>query len=274
MSVVMHFLLFALLAYLLATTPLLGDGMFVEVLRWTLLCALCAVLPASTAIMGITNNLAAAVNPADIASVIRVLERDYLKLLLACVGLGLFTALLGRVVGGSVVLAFLGEAVAVWGVLGLFLLIGSAIRAHRADFELPEGFDTRHERDERERQQRWQTTLDLAYGSIRSGLQSQGYRTIKTLLAAENESLEIYQWTFNRMLAWEDPVHALQLAERFVALLCAAGRKIDALELFQQCRRVAPNFTLQGDSAADLAAYARSLGRHRIADELAESVRS
>ena len=116
----------------------------------------------------------------------------------------------------------------------------------------------------------WQKTLDRAYASVRSGLPAQAYRTVKELIDSEGDSLEIYQWTFNGMLAWDDPRHAAMLGERFAKRLWHAGRKIDALELAQRCRKLSPSFVPPAAFTAELAAYARELGRHRLADELAE----
>ncbi len=97
---------------------------------------------------------------------------------------------------------------------------------------------------------------------------AQAYRTVKELIASEGDSLEVYQWTFNGMLAWDEPKHAALLGERFAARLWQAGRKVDALELAERCRKLSPSFAPPAVFTAELAAYARSIGRHRSADEL------
>jgi hypothetical protein len=165
-------------------------------------------------------------------------------------------------------LAVVGEIAGVWTVLALFLATGAALRAHRADFDLIEALDDSQERKERERQAQWQKTLDRAYASARSGLPAQAYRTIKDLIASESDSLEIYQWAFNGMLAWDEPQHAALLGERFAKRLWDAGRKLDALDLAERCRRLSPQFVPPAAFTAELATYARALGRHRSADEL------
>jgi hypothetical protein len=106
---------------------------------------------------------------------------------------------------------------------------------------------------------------------VRSGLAKQGYRTIKELIAAEGESLDVYQWTFNGMLAWDEQEHAALLGERFARRLWEEGRKVDAIELAQRCRRLSPKFAPPAAFVAELAEYARSIGRHRLADELGAS---
>jgi hypothetical protein len=262
-AVVFHSALFALLLYLLATTPFV-DG----AIRWLLLGLVLAVFPASAAVMAMTRNAAAALNPLGLWSLIRDLGGDYVKLLAVSVALGAFMVFASEIASRSWALAVVGEVAGVWTVFGLFLATGAALRAHRADFDLIEALDDSQERKERERQAQWQTTLDRAYASARSGLLAQAYRTVKELIASESDSLEIYQWAFNGMLAWDEPQHAVLLGERFAKRLWDAGRKADALDLAERCRRLSPQFVPPAAFTAELAAYARSLGRHRCADEL------
>ena len=263
-AVIFHSLFFSSLLFLLATTPFVDDW-----LRWPLLIAVLAVFPASAAVMAMTRNLGAALNPTNIGTVVHELGPDYVKLVgigAALAALMMLSAWLAEV---AWVLGFLGDGLAVWTVLALFLATGAALRAHRADFDLIEGVDDADERTERARRGEWQKTLDRAYASVRSGLPAQAYRTIKELLASEGDSLEVYQWTFNGMLEWDDATHAAQLGERFAAKLWEAGRKVDALELVQRCRKLSPRFAIPTERAAELAGYARSIGRHRLADDLA-----
>jgi hypothetical protein len=213
--------------------------------------------------------LGAAFGPQSVASLVRELGGDYAKLLGVSVLLGAVMAVASNLARVSLVLGVLGEILAVWVVLGLFLATGATVRAHRADFDLLEGLDDAAERRERERHGDWQRMLDRAYASVRSGLPAEAYRTVKELIASEGDSLEIYQWAFNGMLAWDDPRHAALLGERFARKLWDANRKVDALELAQRCQSLSPEFDPPAAFTAELASYARSLGRHRMADELA-----
>lgn len=259
-TVVVHSVLFGSLLYLLATTPFI-DG----VLRWPLLAFVSAVFPASAAIMAMTRNAGAALNPAAIGSLMGDLGGDYLKLLIVSLLLSGFTALAD---GMPWYLGVATEMVAVWTSLALFLATGATLRAHRDELDLMEGVDDAEKRELRDRQMQWQKILDRAYASVRSGLPAQAYRTIKELIDSEGDSLEVYQWTFNGMLAWDDPRHAAMLGERFAKRLWDEGRKHDALELAQRCRKLSPTFVPPAAFTAELAAYARELGRHRLADDL------
>jgi hypothetical protein len=192
---------------------------------------------------------------------------DYAKLLVVSLLLSAFTALTSDV---PWYLGIFAEMAAVWASLALFLATGATLRAHRFELDLMQGVDDAEQRAEQDRHEQWQKTLDRAYTSVRSRLTPQAYRTVKELLDSEGDSLEIYQWTFNGMLAWDDPRHAAMLGERFAARLWQAGRKVEALELAQRCRKLSPSFVPPAAFTAELAAYARELGRHRLADELTE----
>ena len=264
-AVVFHYVFFGSLTVLLVTTPFIGD--FARIIG---LAAVAVVFPASAAVMGMTNSLSAALNPASVWTIARELGADYSKLVGVCallVALGGMSGLLWQV---SWMLGVAGEIFACWAMLALFLAIGSVLRAHRFQFDLLEGADDAEQRDERERHQKWQRTADLAYASVRSGLPAQAYRTIKELIESERDSLEIYQWTFNAMLAWDEPKHAAMLGERFAKRLWEVGRKFDALELAQRCRKLSPSFAPPAAFTAELVGYARELGRHRLADDLSD----
>lgn len=261
-AVVMHGLLFGALLYLLATTP------FVDArLRWPLLALVAAVFPASAAIMAMTRNVGAALNPAAVGALMSDLGVDYLKLLVVSLVLSGVTALAN---GWPWYLGVVTSMIGVWTTLALFLATGATLRAHRDELDLMEGLDDAEQRELREREGQWQKALDRAYASVRSGLPAQAYRTVKELIDEEGDSLEIYQWAFNGMLLWDEPRHAALLGERFAKRLWDEGRKHDALELAQRCRKLSPSFVPPAAFTAELAAYARELGRHRLADDLTE----
>ena len=262
LTVVVHSLLFGSLLYLLATTPYV-DG----AIRWPLLAFVAAVFPASAAIMAMTRNAGAALNPAAVGSLVADLRGDYVKLLLVSLVLSGVTALAD---GMPRHFGALATIVSVWTTLALFLAIGATLRAHRHELDLMEGLDDAEQREQRDRQAQWQKILDRAYASVRSGLPAQAYRTIKELIDSEGDSLEVYQWAFNGMLAWDEPRHAALLGESFAKRLWDEGRKHDALELAHRCRRLSPSFVPPKAFTTELAAYARELGRHRLADDLTE----
>lgn len=262
-SVVLHSVLFGTSMFFLATTPYMEGPS-----RWILLLLVLVTFPASAAIMAMTRNVAVALNPVAIIGFVRDLGVDYGKLLGINVLLGALLVLMAAL-ADSWLLGLLVSIVAVWMQLALFLAIGATLRAHRDNFSLLEGaLDDSDVRETRRKHADWQKALDIAYGSVRSGLAAQAYRQVKDMIAREGDSLEIYQWAFNGMLAWDPPDHAAMLGERFAQRLWEEGRKVEALELAQRCRKLSPKFELPPAFMTQLAEYARSLGRHRLADDL------
>jgi hypothetical protein len=267
MSFVLHATLYMLLPVMFLLMPqIIGEGPSAE---WTRALGLILVLgtfPASVAVMAMTHNSSAALSPVSIGAVITVLRADYLLLLGWCCAVVVLAALASALFGGGI--GIVDDIILVWGFLALFALVGSAIRAHRADFDYADVDEIRAQHADEDRKRVWRAAVDRAYASIRSGFVDQGYTTLKQLIASEHDSLEVYQWVFNRMLDWQEQKFALDLARRFVVRLVEEKREQAALDLIQQCRRLSPTFEVPPEIAAKLSAYARAVGRPKLAEDL------
>lgn len=266
-SLALHATLYTLLPVMFSLMPQIipgPTGQQVRVLGWVLVVG---TFPASIAVMAMTRNSAAALSPVSIGAVIKVLRADYLLLLGWCVAVVVLAALASALFGGGI--GIVDQMILVWGFLALFALVGAAIRAHRADFDYEDVDEVRAQHVDEDRKRVWRSAVDRAYASIRSGFVDQGYTTLKQLIASERDSLEVYQWVFNRMLDWQEQKFALDVARRFVGRLVEEKREPAALDLIQQCRRLSQTFDVPRETAAHLSAYARSIGRPKLADELA-----
>lgn len=268
LSFALHGALFTLSPVMFVLMPrIIGEGATAEYIRALGLIVVLGTFPASVAVMSMTRNAAAALNPVAIGSVIRVLRLNYVALLAWCCAVAAIVALASALLGGG--LGIIDGIISVWGFLALFALVGSAIRAHRAEFDFRDVDEIRAQHAVDDRHREWQRALDQAYASIRSGFVEQGYTTIKRLLAAEGDSLDVYQWVFNRMLDWQEKKYALDLAKRFVVRLVDEKRERAALDLIVQCRLLSPTFEVPPEVAGPLSAYARALGRPKLAEDLA-----
>jgi hypothetical protein len=266
----MHATLFVAAPVMFFLMPrIIGEGQLAETIRVLGLLVVLLSFPASVATMGMTRNIAVAVNPLSIASVIRVMGQRYFLLLALCALIVLLAGFASSQLDRGFLAPFVAEVVSVWGFLALFALVGSAIRAHSADFGFLGIDELREQRVVDDLHADWQRELDRAYASIRSGFLTEGYGTIKQLVAREGESLDVYQWVFNKMLDWEKPQHAVELAQPFLVALMKERRYAAALTLLEQCRRLSPSFAPPPDTLASLSSYARTIGRPRLADELA-----
>jgi hypothetical protein len=163
----------------------------------------------------------------------------------------------------------LKNIIAVWALLATFTAAGILIRHNRTQFAVVGEIEGEDERTQRLKRRDWRKTLDLAYGSIRSGLVAEGYDTLRRLAAENGNGPEIEYWLFENMLDWEDRTHALQVGARLIERRVEAGDRYGALELFARCRRYDLSFKVTPNTAADLATFARSIGRHGVADDVA-----
>lgn len=260
---VVHFVLFPV-----AIGVLVGAAAVPAAIGWSAAALLVAAFPASCAVMAITDNFAKALSPWHVGPLIARLGQGYAKLLLFTAGVAAVLALVRVLPWPLPVQVVLASTLDVWACLGLFALTGALIREHRAEFGIPGEVETSEERNARDRRRDWQQELDNAYASIRSGMLTEGYATIRQLLDSEGRSLVVYQWVFDAMLRWESKAPALELGKGYVARLLEAGLVHDALDLFAQCRGLSADFTVAPGAARELAEYSRSIGREAIAEDL------
>jgi hypothetical protein len=266
----MHGALFTLSPVMFILMPrIIGEGPLAEFIRAAGLLVVLGAFPASVALMAMTRNITAALNPASILGVIRVVGLRYALLLLWCGAIVYVAGNASDALRSGFLTPFLAEVIGVWAFLALFVVVGMGIGERSAEFGFQLDEDVRRGHVEGDRHRIWQSTLDRAYASIRSGFVSEGYGTIKQLIAAERDSLDVYQWTFNKMLDWEDRTHAVELARLFVVRLVDEKKHRAALALVDQCRKLSPGFAPPPDTLAALSAYARTIGRPRLAEELA-----
>ena len=259
--VLWHIVLFQ--GLIVATAPWQPWGLIVAAV-------VAGVFPASAALMGLTGDIAYSLNPGAIRGVTRSMGRDYSLLVGAC---------LGVFIGASVLFGWIAERlgfltgllafiVDFWALLAAFALIGSALREHRLEFDIPGELIPQDELDLAAHYKDRATALDHAYASIRSGLVTEGYNTMREILAADDDSKEANYWLFENLLAWQDRKYALEVARRLIGRLARSDDRNEALELYQRCRQIDKSFTLPAEQASSLARFANEIGRAGIADEL------
>jgi hypothetical protein len=226
--------------------------------------------PASVALMGLTSNLAHALNPTAIVALARTLGSDYLSLVLGTVvilgGAFAFVPYIAALTGFLALL--LSLVVEVWALLAVFAIVGAALRKHRLEFDIPGEFRPRGEDALELQHAEWHKTLDIAYASFRGGLDAAGYTTLHDLVDSAGDSLEVNHWLVENMFDWEDKKYALEVAAKLMPRLLAREDGAGALDLYRRCRRHDPDFRVAGPAAEKLAAYARSFGHAGLADEL------
>ncbi|HEU4617033.1 MAG TPA: hypothetical protein VFV10_03290 [Gammaproteobacteria bacterium] len=256
-----------------AGSSVFPTGLATEAARLVGGLALVVAFPGSAALLALNGDLGMAMNPRLIVSIARTLGRRYAWLLAIWALLALAVLLVMALPWPWPLGAPLDAILIVWAGLAVYASIGLVLRAHRHLLDIPgERVPVAEIRAKDERRE-WQSFLDRAYASIRGGLPAQGYKTINDLVESERGSAVVQQWIFERMLSWEDKSHAVAFARRLVAALLESGQDYEALEVVTRCRRVSASLALDPTAAARIAEFARSIGRHGVADELAETAR-
>lgn len=260
-AVFWHFIFFP--GVVLATAPYQPAGSVVAL-------AVAVMFPASAALMGLTSSLAQAFNPAALRHFARTVGPDYWSLVIGNIGL---------FVGASLVVTFVlpvfgflsglvSNVLALWALFASFALIGSVLRAHRLDFDIPGEVKPREEEFLERRHAEWRKDLDIAYGAFRSGLLASGYQSLHALVEANGDSVEVNHWLVENMLDWENKQYALEVAAKLLPRLIARGDRAGALELYQRCRRRDPEFRPPPAEAEVLAEFAGSVGQTGLVAEL------
>lgn len=228
------------------------------------------VFPASAALMGLTSNLAHSLNPSALMGVAKTIGRDYVVLVVAYVGIFLgISVLLSSVAAQAFALpAIVGFALESWALLASFALIGSVVRTHRADFEIPGEIVPPEEERVEQRHRQWRKDLDRAYASMRSGLTQAGYETLHKLIEDNTDSLDINHWLIENLFDWEEKRFALEAAQRLMHKLIETGDTSGALELYRRCRHHDTAFHVSREAARALAEQAAAFGQQGLADEI------
>jgi len=222
------------------------------------------VFPASAALMGMTSNVAHSLNAAAMLEFTRTVGSDYGKLVVGYLLIlgGTFVVLMGPVP------LLLGLVIENWAILASFGLIGSVLRTHRLQFEIPGEVVPREESALHRRHEQWHKVLDVAYASFRSDLYSAGYKTLHELVDENCDSLEVNHWLIDNMLEWQNKKYALEVAAKLMPRLIGSDDAAGALDLYRRCRHQDPEFRLSGPLAEQLAEHARAFGHPGLADEL------
>ncbi len=228
------------------------------------------VFPASAAVMAVTSSLASAFNPSALIQLARILGRDYWLLVL-----GFIAIAAGGIVVVNYVTPVLGylasltsDMVMIWALLSSFALVGTGLRAHRLDIDIPGEVKPPEERALKARHEDWRRTLDIAYTSFRSGILVSGYNTLHQLVDSNGDSIEVNYWLVENMLEWQEKKFALEVATKLFPRLVARGDVAGAFELYKRCRRRVPEFRPESRDAAAIGEYAAAIGQAGIAAEL------
>lgn len=216
-------------------------------LRFAAVVALVAILPAHTAVLGFTRNIAKAVWPPALFALISRLGRDYwlivgVMLLAGCIAY--WTAAQGMALLTVLVVVQLA-------LLLMFALLAGALFEHRLEL----GIDSRTrqerlaERDLREFAAERARMLDVAYTKFRVHRSTEGWQEIQGWLSTHSDLSE-HRAVLAAASAWDDVRPADKLANDLVGILLARRTTGNALVVVEQRLASNPQYQVQPEAVA------------------------
>jgi hypothetical protein len=218
--------------------------------------------PASLAVLTITQSPLQALNP---AALWRVYDRVGPPFLIAPAYLLLAALLLGRVGGlppWARVLAGLFLLYSLAALIGTLIAPLQLVR----EVSIPEAREPDAAKTATAIEKARAASLTHAYGFVSRDNRRGGFEHLFAAIERDPDPAAAWAWYFDRMLGWEDPLHALFFAQHYVRDALAHGEDIRALKVIMRCRLVDERFKPFPD---DLAAAQQAARRHHNA-ELAE----
>lgn len=119
-----------------------------------------------------------------------------------------------------------------------FSLVGSLIEPYGLieDVDIPVPLEKTAESVHDDLEKQRTHDLNHAYGFISRDNRAGGFDHIFKQVASDPDPVDAWAWYFNRMLAWEDPNHALFFAQHYVHDMLRHGEKTPAVKVMMRCR--------------------------------------
>jgi hypothetical protein len=225
------------------------------------------VLPAIIAVHAASDSIAEALNPVAWIRLIRQTAPGYFIVLLLAIGIGWLCAFtiapestlphaLDLHVPQSIRLA-----VAMYGWLAIFALIGALLYEHRLKigFEPVNSPERQSERFQRELDQSRDRLIDRIFAEYRGGNYANAWQTAMNYAQAQTDVAAELAWMYERARHWPQPQMANRLAQELLPRLLAAKRTGEALDIARERIRATGNFRVL--SSRDLLALAQ-LAKH------------
>jgi len=197
-------------------------------------------LPASIAILGLEGNVFKAMNPAAWAAMIKGLGPLYLPVL----GL-IFLSFLVIITLNTLKLWLpLSIAIALFGILSLFSVLGGAIYERREPLGIqtwvsPEQAAEKQRKDDHAHNQK---LIDEAYGLMRAGHHVKAWELLQRWLTEHGNAVDAYPWICDSVAGWGDPRYLRRLTEEHIENLLTLKRTGEALNLVATRLRTDPAF--------------------------------
>lgn len=260
----------------LVTAVLLGAGLYTIRLRlgldWALAVAVVAfaVLPASLAVLAITQSPLQSLNPKAVIAVIGRIGGAYWIA-------PTFAVITAAIVTGMIredTFAPIRNFVGLYLLFALFALTGGVIRKEglmqQVDIPAPAPPAAGAVQAELDRERK--SVLGHAYAFISRGNRAGGFRHIEDWLRRDPDPRTGWEWFFQQMLGWENKDPALSFGQSYLHELLRDGDSIAAVKVMMRCRLENDRFIPFADDMALALDAAEACGNQELADVLRSRV--
>jgi hypothetical protein len=205
---------------------------------WLAIVVSSVVVPASLAVLAITHSWLQAMNP---VAILRLYDKAGPLFIVAPVYMLL---LIGLTVGfGSLPLwAIIGAGIFM--LYSLASVTGTLIAPFRLveDVYIPDSLEPDDDKIAGDLQQRREAALAHAYGFISRNNRDGGFKHVLSAIAEDPDPVAAWDWYLKAMFLWEDKIHALFFAQRYVHDALAHGEDLRALKVTMRCYHESEQF--------------------------------
>ncbi len=195
-------------------------------------------MPACLALLVISHSPLESMNPAAVARLYRQSSPEFLIAPLYLAGIGIVVWLMGDAP------SLLANFVQLFFFYSFAAVIGALLARDRLldDVSIPEPLPVSPEQVGEETVREREKVLSHAYGFISRNNRDGGFRHIFAAIERDPDPVAAWYWFFERMLGWEDQMHALFFAQHGIRDLLAHGDNTTALKLIMRCRLINEDF--------------------------------
>lgn len=196
------------------------------------------LLPASLSVLVITRSPLQSLNPVALMRLIRTCGAG---LWIASVYLVIAGVAMQKLVGLPMVIGNFAQLVLLF---AFFSLTGTLIRPYGVvdDVYIPEDGLPDNETVLGDIEKHRAAVLGHAYGFISRDNRRGGFQHVFDEIEKDPDPIAAWDWYFNKMLGWENQVHALFFAQHYVHDALRHGEDVRALKAIMRCRMISDRF--------------------------------
>lgn len=200
--------------------------------------AAASLLPASLSVLVITRSPLQSLNP---VAIMRLIKTCGATLWIASVYLMIAGVALQKLVNLPMLIGNFAQLVLTF---AFFSLTGALIRPYGVfdDVYIPDDVLPDEETVQRDIEKHRIGVLGHAYGFISRDNRKGGFQHIFDEIEQDSDPVAAWDWYFNKMLGWEDQVHAMFFARHFIHDALQHGEDVRALKAIMRCRILSEDF--------------------------------